>query len=225
MPALIGPLLDKYGCAYMVAHDYTWGQMKSNIIPEIPPSPAILEVLDGSGDVTTVGVAEILHRPSSIRPRPTHLEPPEPASTDTDAVRAVHKFKYPKYLLSIECQADLTKTLLASLNEERLSELRSHGHTAIDVSPRDIVETMMSVHAVFDLDDVVLLRAPLFTPLDKVANFVAHSNRYKLKLIQLADPVVDGAHGKSDNYNRFYELTSHSGPMLCNAPLSAHHST
>ena len=63
----------------------------------------------------------------------------------------------------------------------------------------EIVETMMSVHAVFDLDDVQLLRAPLFTPLGKVANFVAHSNKYTNKLVQLADPLVDGAYGKSDN--------------------------
>ena len=58
MSALIDPLLDKHGCcAYMVACDYTWGMMKSNIIPEIPHAPAILEVLDASGNVTTVGVA------------------------------------------------------------------------------------------------------------------------------------------------------------------------
>jgi hypothetical protein len=42
MSALIGPLLDKCGCAYMVACDYTWGMMKSNIIPEIPHAPAVL---------------------------------------------------------------------------------------------------------------------------------------------------------------------------------------
>jgi hypothetical protein len=201
--ALIGPLLDKHGCACMVAHDHTWGQIKSNITPEIPHSPAVTEVRDGNGDVTTVGRAEILHRPSSIRPRPAHLEPPELAANDDDAIRAVHKFKCPKCLLSIECEADLTKILMASLNEERASELRSHGHAALGVSPREIVEAMMSVHAVFDLGDVVLLRAPLFTPLGKVANFVEQSSRHKLKLIQLADPVVDGACGKSDNHIHF----------------------
>jgi hypothetical protein len=200
----------------MAAHDHTWGMMKSNIIPEIPHAPAIIEVRDGSGAVTTVGVAEILHRPSSIRPRPSHLEPPEPASSDDDAIRAAHEFKHPKHLLSIECQAGLAKTLLASPNEERASELRSHGHTATGVSPRDTVETMMSVHAVFDLDDVVLLRAPLFTPLDKVVNFVARSNKCKLKLIQLIDPAVDRARGKSDNYIHFRDALA--CPSQCPFP-------
>jgi hypothetical protein len=169
--------LDKHGCAHVEARDYTWGMMKSNITPEIPHAPAILEVRDANGNVATVGVAEITHRPSSIRARPSHLEPPEPASSDDDAIRAVHKFKHPKHLLSIECQADLAKILLASLNEERVSELRSHGRAATDVSPRDIVVTMMTARAVFDLGDVVLLRAPLFTPLDKAVNFVARRGR------------------------------------------------
>jgi hypothetical protein len=45
--ALIGPLLDKHGCACVVAHDCTWGMMKSNTIPEVCDGQCLRTFLTG----------------------------------------------------------------------------------------------------------------------------------------------------------------------------------
>jgi hypothetical protein len=117
---------------------------------------------------------------------------------------------HPLYVLETECKANLIKILKASLGPERVLELKDAGFVELDISPREIVEAMMRIHAVFDLDDVTLLRKPLLTPLDKAENFISHSNARRSRMTLLADPVVNGSHSSDGNYVHFrHSLSPH----------------
>jgi hypothetical protein len=123
--ALIGPTLHTYGSAYMVASDYKWGTMRRNIVPEVLHVPEVVEVRNGAGAVTTAAVAEVVHVPASIAPRPTHAEPPTPTGADNPAVRNFHAFMYPLYVLETECKANLITIMKASLGPERMLDSRT----------------------------------------------------------------------------------------------------
>jgi hypothetical protein len=138
--ALIGPTLHVCGSAYVVASDYKWGTMRQNIVPEVLHVPAVAEVRNRAGDVTTVGAAEVLHAPAAVAPRPTHPEPPRPAAADNPTVHNFHSFMCPLCVLETECKADLIKILKASLGPERTLELKDAGFAELDISPREIVK-------------------------------------------------------------------------------------
>jgi hypothetical protein len=131
--APIGPTLHVYGPAYMAASDYKWGTMRQNIVPEVLHVPAVLEVRNGAGDVTAVGVAEVLHAPATVSPRPTCPKPPTPTAADNPAVRNFHSFMCPLHVLEIECKADLIKILKASLGPERMLELKDAGFAELGI--------------------------------------------------------------------------------------------
>jgi hypothetical protein len=141
--APIGPTLHAYGSAYVVASDYKWGTMKQNIVPEVRHVPAVTEIRNSDDDITTAGRAEVLYVPATVKPRPTHPEPPTPTGADNPSARNFHAFTCPLHVLETECKADLIKIMKASLGPERVLELKDSGFAELDTSPREIVDTMM----------------------------------------------------------------------------------
>jgi hypothetical protein len=94
----------------------------------------VFEIRDANGYVATAAAA---------------IRPPEPtADRDVQAERGFHAFRHPKHRPAIGHKADLVKILMASLNDERKSELPSAGLSELDISPREIIVKLLWWEAV-----------------------------------------------------------------------------
>ena len=173
---------DITGAITLVASDSVWNAVPGNIT-----NPA--QVLAGS-------------HPPAYRPRPDY-DPPvahDPAATAVEL--ANWKLEMDMHFAYTLALNSLSLALLASVGPVNTTLLKvAYTPTPLHfLTPRQIIDCMFTKHASLTGPDLKKLRAPLFEPLQAVAELEAHMGKFVLASIKLS------ATGHGEDSYRYFEL-------------------
>jgi hypothetical protein len=173
---------DITGAITLVASDSVWNAVPGNIT-----NPA--QVLAGS-------------HPPAYRPRPDY-DPPvalDPAATAVEL--ANWKLEMDMHFAYTLALNSLSSALLASVGPVNTTLLKvAYTPTPLHfLTPRQIIDCMFTKHASLTGPDLKKLRAPLFEPLQAVAELEAHMGKFVLASIKLS------ATGHGEDSYRYFEL-------------------
>ncbi len=173
---------DITGAITLVASDSVWNAVPGNITNTA-------QVLAGS-------------HPPAYRPRPD-FDPPvalDPAATAVEL--ANWKLEMDMHFAYTLALNSLSLALLASVGPVNTTLLKvAYTPTPLHfLTPRQIIDCMFTKHASLTGPDLKKLRAPLFEPLQAVAELEAHMGKFVLASIKLS------ATGHGEDSYRYFEL-------------------
>ena len=154
------PAQDLYGGLSLVCTNAAWSMLRQNILTS------------NTGVITT-------------RDRPVYKIPTAPKPDDTPAVRQVWKKEKSEHDAAASAESALVGFLLDSVGPTNLLHLEEGGTDLLDLSAREICESMIAAHGILTLSDLVELRKPLSEPLTNSAHFLAHANQARLVHVRL----------------------------------------
>ena len=176
------PAQDLYGALSLVCSDPAWALLRRNIVPVAGDDP-------------------------TVRNRPVYPISVQPQSDDSPAVRQVWKHQKSQFDAAALAESQIVIFLLDSVGPTNLLHLEEGGTDLLDLTAREICESMTLAHGILTMSDLVTLRKPLSEPLSNAANFLAHANQARLVHVRLTEE--SAPYLQLDQYRLFKE-TLHS---------------